>query len=134
MISYPEYKGKLIKMVEEYPIYDSEDDHVVIGHTEIGDMAVVTYANKDEDYYEMMIVSGKYIGVDTLALNGKDLEKSIFVFNQIDYCGSIATKENRSMSNLLCTLVDNYVQLNKQQERLTAYYNLISNMNKSDTE
>ena len=47
--------------------------------------------------------------------------------------GSIATKENRSMNNLLCTLVDNYVQLNKQQERLTAYYNLISNMNKSDT-
>ena len=46
----------------------------------------------------------------------------------------IATKENRSMSNLLCTLVDNYVQLNKQQERLTAYYNLISNINKSDTE
>ena len=47
--------------------------------------------------------------------------------------GIIATKENRSMSNLLCTLVDNYVQLNKRQERLTAYYNLISNMNKSDT-
>ena len=47
--------------------------------------------------------------------------------------GSISTKENRSMSNLLYTLVDNYVQLNKQQERLTAYYNLISNMNKSDT-
>ena len=47
--------------------------------------------------------------------------------------GVIATKENRSMSNLLCTLVDNYVQLNKQQERLTAYYKLISNMNKSDT-
>ena len=48
--------------------------------------------------------------------------------------GYIATKENRSMSNLLCTLVDNYVQLNKRQERLAAYYNLISNMNKSDTE
>ena len=47
--------------------------------------------------------------------------------------GSIATKANRSMRNLLCTLVDNYVQLNKQQERLAAYYNLISNMNKSDT-
>ena len=47
--------------------------------------------------------------------------------------GSIATKENRSMSNLLCTLVDNYVQLNKTQEQLTAYYNLVSNMNKSDT-
>ena len=47
--------------------------------------------------------------------------------------GVIATKENRSMSNLLCTLVDNYVQLNKQQERLSAYYNLISSINKSDT-
>ena len=47
--------------------------------------------------------------------------------------GVIATKENRSMSNLLCTLVDNYVQLNRRQERLTAYYNLISTMNKSDT-
>lgn len=47
--------------------------------------------------------------------------------------GVIATKENRSMSNLICTLIDNYVRLNKQQERLAAYYNLISNMNKSDT-
>lgn len=47
--------------------------------------------------------------------------------------GILATKENRSMGNLICTLVDNYVQLNKQQERLTAYYNLISNINKSDT-
>ena len=47
--------------------------------------------------------------------------------------GAIATKENRSMSNLLCTLVDNYVQLNKQQERLTEYYNLISKINKSGT-
>ena len=48
--------------------------------------------------------------------------------------GSIATKENRSMSNLLCTLVDNYVQLNKRQERWTAYYKLISSLNdKGDT-
>lgn len=42
--------------------------------------------------------------------------------------GTIATKENRSMSNLLCTLVDNYVQLNKQQEHLKAYFNLISDL------
>ena len=48
--------------------------------------------------------------------------------------GYIAAKENRSMSNLLCTLVDNYVQLNKKQEKLAAYYNLISSANKSDTE
>lgn len=48
--------------------------------------------------------------------------------------GILATKENRSMGNLICTLVDNYVQLNKRQERLTAYYKLISSLNdKSDT-
>ena len=43
--------------------------------------------------------------------------------------GVLATKENRSMGNLICTLVDNYVQLNKRQERLTAYYKLISSLN-----
>ena len=49
--------------------------------------------------------------------------------------GVLATKENRSMGNLICTLVDNYVQLNKRQERLTAYYKLISSLNdKGDTE
>ena len=49
--------------------------------------------------------------------------------------GILATKENRSMGNLICTLVDNYVQLNKRQERLTAYYKLISSLNqKGDTE
>ena len=48
--------------------------------------------------------------------------------------GVLATKENRSMGNLICTLVDNYVQLNKRQERLTAYYKLISSLNdKGDT-
>ena len=48
--------------------------------------------------------------------------------------GILATKENRSMGNLICTLVDNYVQLNKRQERLTTYYKLISSLNdKSDT-
>ena len=49
--------------------------------------------------------------------------------------GILATKENRSMGNLICTLVDNYVQLNKRQERLAAYYKLISSLNdKGDTE
>ena len=47
--------------------------------------------------------------------------------------GILATKENRSMGNLICTLIDNYVQLNKQQELLTEYYKLTSNKNKSDT-
>lgn len=99
MVSYPNYQGKLIKMVEPYPIYDREDDNKIIGYTEIGDMAVVTYTNESDDYYEMVIVSGKYTGVDTLALNGKDLEKSIFVFNQIDYCGSIVSVQGKEVKN-----------------------------------
>lgn len=99
MVSYPKYKGKLIKMVEPYAIYDREDDHIIIGYTEVGDMAVVTFANESEDYYEVMIVSGEYIGVDTLALNGKDLEKSIFVFNNIDYCGSFVSVQGKKVKH-----------------------------------
>ena len=99
MVSYSQYRGKLIKMTEAYPIYDREDDRIVIGHTEIGDMAVVTFADQESDYYEMMIVSGKYIGVDTLALNGKDLEKSIFIFNQIDYCGSFVSVQGKKVKH-----------------------------------
>lgn len=50
--------------------------------------------------------------------------------------GILATKENRSMGNLICYLVDNYVHLNQQPERLKAYYNLISELknDKSDTQ
>ena len=48
--------------------------------------------------------------------------------------GILASKENRSMSNLIVTLLDNYVQLNKQQDRLKAYHNLISGIeHKNDT-
>lgn len=52
-----------------------------------------------------------------------------------DELGILATKENRSMGNLICTLVDNYVELNKSQERLAEYYNLIANLKtKGNTE
>ena len=43
-----------------------------------------------------------------------------------DEIGIIAEKENRSMSNLIVTLLDNYVHLYKQQERLMKYHELIS--------
>ena len=43
-----------------------------------------------------------------------------------DEIGIIAEKENRSMSNLIVTLLDNYVYLYKQQERLMKYHELIS--------
>lgn len=43
-----------------------------------------------------------------------------------DEIGIIAEKENRSMSNLIVTLLDNYVHLYKQQERLMKYHELVS--------
>lgn len=49
-----------------------------------------------------------------------------------DEIGIIAEKENRSMSNLIVTLLNNYVHLYKQQERLIKYNELISQINKSD--
>lgn len=100
MIKYSKYNGRLIKLVKEYPIYDRENDEDIDGHTEIGDMAVVTYSNIDEDYYELTIVSGKYIGVDTLALNSQDLEKSIFVFNKIDYCGPVVAVQGKKVNSI----------------------------------
>ena len=70
------YKFKIIKMMEQYPVYDNE--HIgAIGYTEVGDMAIITHS--ENDYYETVIVSGKYIGTDTLALNNEDLEKCVFV-------------------------------------------------------
>ena len=99
MVKYSSYNRRLIKMVEKYPIYDRENDDIIIGYTEIGDMAVVTYADDIEDYYELTIVSGKYIGVDTLALNSKDLAKSIFVLNKIDSCGSVVYIQNKKVDS-----------------------------------
>ena len=107
-----EFKGKLIRMNKEYPIYSREDgkDDEVIGWTAIGDMAVITYADIkekqeyksivkvsdelelgipistgiEEGYFETVIVSGKYVGVDSLALNLDDIADSTFIFNKVD--------------------------------------------------
>lgn len=40
--------------------------------------------------------------------------------------GIIAQKENRSMSNLIVSLLSDYTQLYKQKEKLSEYYRLIS--------
>ena len=93
MVNYTSFKGKLFIMTEEYPIYDRKDDDKIIGYTSIGDMAVITYENMEEEYFETVIVSGKYIGVDTLALNLKDIKKSTFVFNKIDGEQSVCIRD-----------------------------------------
>lgn len=91
---------------------DKEDE--IIGYTSVGDMAVITFADinkcteykslvkisddlgvdlefgipvpngREEGYFETIIVSGKYIGVDSLALNLKDIANSTFILNKID--------------------------------------------------
>ena len=87
-----------------------EKDDEVIGWTSVGDMAVITYADIkekqdhktvlkisdeiefgipvstgiEEGYFETIIVSGKYIGVDSLALDLDDITDSTFIFNKID--------------------------------------------------
>lgn len=85
MKNYSSYKGRLIILNHEYPIYDDND--VVIGYTDKNDMAVITFEGSGhelEGYFEMILVSGQYIGIDTLALKKKDIDNSIFVFNRID--------------------------------------------------
>lgn len=91
MINYSKFSGKLIRMNREYPIYSREDgkDNEKIGHTAIGDMAVITLADIEDEYFETVIVSGKYVGVDTLALNLKDIKESTFIFNKIDGDNSV---------------------------------------------
>ncbi len=87
MRNYTKFKGKLIRMNKQYPIYSREykKEDEVIGYTEIGDMAVITYVGTEkEGYFETVIVSGKYIGVDSLALDFKDIVDSTFIFNKID--------------------------------------------------
>lgn len=112
MVNFTKFEGKLIRMNKEYPICSREDDKEdeIIGYTSVGDMAVITFADikegvkyksllkisedlelgtpvpneKEEGYFETIIVSGKYIGVDSLALNLKDIADSTFVFNKVD--------------------------------------------------
>lgn len=112
MRNYTKFEGKLVRMNKEYPIYSREDgkDDEIIGYTSIGDMAVITYADIkektnyksvlkisdelefgvpvsagiEEGYFETIIVSGKYTGVDSLALDMDDIAISTFIFNKVD--------------------------------------------------
>lgn len=40
--------------------------------------------------------------------------------------GVVASRENRSMSNLLCILADHYISFHDNQELLNAYYELVA--------
>ena len=121
MTNYSRFEGKLIRMNKPYPITNDEDE--ILGYTEAGDMAVITFAEiknkigyrkmanisdelgivipfdtgKEEGYFETVIVSGKFIGVDSLALDLPDIMKSTFIFNNKDNNG-ITVIDNREIN------------------------------------
>lgn len=108
-------------MNKPYPITNDEDE--ILGYTEVGDMAVITFAEiknkigyrkvaeisdelsiaipfntgKEEGYFETVIVSGKFIGVNSLALDLTDIKESTFIFNNKDDNG-IAVIDNREIN------------------------------------
>ena len=86
MVNYANYTYRLIEMTRPYPVYDRDDDNKIIGYTKAGDRAVVVHSNLKDNYNEVVIVSGEYTGVDTLALSNKDLNMSVFIFNDIEGC------------------------------------------------
>ena len=122
MINYQNFENKIIRMNKPYPITNDEDE--ILGYTEVGDMAVITFAEiknkigyrkvadisdelciaipfdtgKEEGYFETVIVSGKFIGVNSLALDLTDIKESTFIFNNKDDNG-ITTIDNREMND-----------------------------------
>lgn len=121
MTNYSKFEGKIIRINKPYPITNDEDE--ILGYTEVGDMAVITFAEitnkigyrkvaeisdelsiaipfnigKEEGYFETVIVSGKFIGVNSLALDLNDIKESTFIFNNKDDNG-IVTIDNREIN------------------------------------
>lgn len=121
MTNYSKFEGKIIRMNKPYPITNDEDE--ILGYTEVGDMAVITFAEiknkigyrkvakisdelsitipfntgKEEGYFETVIVSGKFIGVNSLALDLTDIKESTFIFNNKDDDG-IAVIDDREIN------------------------------------
>ena len=117
MTNYSKFEGKIIRMNKPYPITNDEDE--ILGYTEVGDMAVITFAElknkigyrkladisdelgivipfdtgKEEGYFETVIVSGKFIGVDSLALDLTDIKESTFIFNNKDDNGIVVIND-----------------------------------------
>lgn len=80
MINIHTWKDKIIMLNKKYPVYGTNDR--VIGYTAVGDKAVITYQDENMDYFETILISGKYTGVNTLALDKKDIEGSTLVIDK----------------------------------------------------
>lgn len=126
MMNYQNFENKIIRMNKPYPITDDEDE--ILGYTEVDDMAVITFAElknkigyrevadisdelgiaipfdtgKEEGYFETVIVSGKFIGVDSLALNLSDITESTFIFNDKDHNGTVTINNRKIKYEYVC--------------------------------
>ena len=126
MTNYSKFEGKLIRMNVPYPITNDKDE--ILGYTKVGDMAVITFAEiknkivcrkvtdisdelgiavpfdveKEEGYFETVIVSGKFIGVDSLALDLPDIIESTFIFNNKDNNGAVTINNREIKYEYVC--------------------------------
>lgn len=81
MVRYSNAKGLVLKLGSEYPVYNNDDK--VVGNTAVGDIAVVTYDDKDS-YFEAVLATGKYAGYDGLGLAISDLKRAeVIVFEDV---------------------------------------------------
>ena len=48
------------------------------------EIGIPVSTGEEEGYFETMIVSGKYAGIESLALDLDDIAASTFIFNKLD--------------------------------------------------
>lgn len=86
MITYAEIKNK----TRNQKIAESGDESCAV--------FLQTKTNKNVGYFETIIVSGSFAGVDSLALDLSDIMESTFLFNSLDNKLDIITIDNKKIS------------------------------------
>jgi|GEM_PF-6878564 len=77
--------AQICKLNEKYPIYNNEDE--IIGYTDENDTIIITDVKSEWIYdickakyeYYTIIISGEYIGYNSLVLDESDVDKLIDV-------------------------------------------------------
>lgn len=90
MINFPTYKSRLLRLNANISVF--VDDNKV-GVTDKDDTAVVTLA--EDGYYEIVITSGTFAGIDCVALSKAQIEKCTVLLNKHEYSGCIYVKNKK---------------------------------------
>lgn len=124
MTTYHSIAAKLIKMLNICPVFN--DDEELIGHTQLGDMAIITYEDKNSDYYEATIVSGKFAGIDNLAFNRKQLKDCVVLFNEAVTNGQEVNIKGYDIKTDIISQreksLGEYIPLHEQEAKYAEYY------------